>query len=160
LMRIEGGKAYRRSRRRQLRQGPPPTITVECSRWALLQMAGVPLNDKSRSQIEASLKRLCGPVGKFPPILHTLEVLPQRKLPLTGAGHWLDLRAKGYARIPLPLQLSTTTALAMYLFLNCIRTIGMHAKGSIKKSRLYERLGMATSRHQGRKQIALDKAVA
>src|SRR5262245_50848875 len=147
----EGRQGYRRSRQWQREQGPPATgVLVQCSRRSLLTSVGLPTTSASYVRLEKALDRLCAPVAKQPPVLLT-GWMPtsdgQVRFRVTGA--WLDLRDRGFARLPLPLPgRRSETALALYLFLNSIPTFNSNSEG-IAPAQLCARLGMSRRGRSG-----------
>jgi len=148
IMKSEGRKGYDRSQQWQHRQGPPPTIRVRQSRRSLLTSVGLSTQSASYVQLEKALDRLVdAPVAKQPPVLTAWQLRPDGQVRFRVNGFWLDLRRGGFARLPLPLigRLSSSpNALALYLFLNAIRTF--NSRTGIRPRELFARLGMAMSR--------------
>jgi hypothetical protein len=137
-LRRAGSDANKR-RLRRLRQKPAPAqITVDITRRQLLCMSGVATGGHSHRRLDAALKRLTH-IGDVP-IVAAVETLPDGRLRLTVSGQWLNLP---FVKVPWPLPIRSPTALALYLFLQAVRTDIMNKK-SIASENLYERLGIAT----------------
>ncbi len=143
-LRKAGGGAYARTMKRQRLRGAPDEIEIEVSRYKLLRHAGLDNGGANRRRLDAALNRLQHPIllgeEEWPGPLFPLQTQPDGPLKLLVRGLWLPARIFG--RLPMPLPLKSAPALALYCFLNVIRSGPANRQGAAADNILH-RLGIS-----------------
>ena len=102
-IKMAGQAGYREAMRRLAKEPPPDLITVEASRYALLQAAGLKNNGNSLRQFPDALERLCRPIGDMPPLLRSWKFVDTGKVQLQVDGEWLQPPFTAVT-VPLPIK--------------------------------------------------------
>jgi hypothetical protein len=113
------GKLGYAKKKKALRKQSTERVTIEMSRYKLLQAAGLSDGSMNLRKVDAALQRLTRTVADRPPVLVAWEALPSGRLRLQVSGAWLPTRAFG--RVPI-LPMKSAPALALWLFLHAIPT--------------------------------------
>jgi hypothetical protein len=136
-----GQIAYYRETRR-LR--PPDVIHFRTSRSAILRRAGLPANGTNVGKVRVSLDRLLRPVGGMPAPLIAWTASHDDLLHLDFRGQWV---APPYGRVPLPLPMRSSTAMALFLWALTVLEQGKQTPRiyqNIRFEKLCKRIGIPT----------------
>jgi hypothetical protein len=140
-----GRAGYERARNAQRREGPPKVVSFALTRTAILRFSGLSQDGKNFTILDSILYRLCRPIAVngfyLPPPINEFYKMGDGQISISLEGEYLPARI--FARIPLPLPVRSPIGLALFLFLQNVKT-GQLQSGCISMISLCGRLGIPT----------------